>query len=307
MRIVFMGTAEFGIPSLRTLLSKQYTVDAVVTVPDKPAGRGRKLQESPVKVFAREKGLPLLQPPSLKDPWFIDTMKKLRPELIVVVAFRILPPAVFTIPSFGSINLHASLLPRYRGAAPINWAIIRGEKETGVTTFFLEEGVDTGKVILQERTAIGGEETAGELHDRLAEVGARVILETVRLIASKCAEPQSQDSALASPAPKIFRNDCRIDWSAGARSVHDFIRGLSPKPGAFFRRGDALLKVYRSRCIPGAVPAPPGTVVSADGGLTVSCGDGALQLTELQQEGKNPLPVEEFLRGMRVLKGETFN
>ncbi len=307
MRIVFMGTSEFGIPTLRTLLSKQYPVDAVVTVPDKPAGRGRKLQGSPVKAFALEKGLPILQPASLKDPWFVDSLKKLRPELIVVVAFRILPPAVFTIPSFGSINLHASLLPAYRGAAPINWAIIRGERETGVTTFFLEEGIDTGRVILQERTPVGEEETAGELHDRLADIGAAVTLETVRLIASKRAEPVTQDPALATPAPKIFRNDCRIDWSVGMRGVHDFIRGLSPKPGAFFRRGDALLKVYRSQRVPGAAPAPPGTVVSVDGELAVSCGDGTLLLTELQQEGKNPLPVGEFLRGVRVLKGETFH
>lgn len=307
MRIVFMGTTEFGIPTLRTLLSKQYPVDAVVTVPDKPAGRGRKLQESPVKTFALGKGLPILQPASLKDPWFIETLKKLRPELIVVVAFRILPPAVFTIPSFGSINLHASLLPRYRGAAPINWAIIRGERETGVTTFFLEEGIDTGGIILQERTPIGEEETAGELHDRLADLGAAVTLETVRLIASKRAEARAQDPVLASPAPKIFRNDCRIDWSAGTRGVHDFIRGLSPKPGAFFHRGDALLKVYRSRRLPGAEPAPPGTVVSAGGELAVSCGDGALLLTELQQEGKNPMPAAQFLRGLRVQKGETFN
>ena len=302
-----MGTAEFGIPALRLLLSKQYAIETVVTVPDKPSGRGRKVTESAVRTFAREQGLTVLQPSSLNDPWFVDTLRKLRPELFVVVAFRILPPSVFTIPSFGAINLHASLLPRYRGAAPINWAIIRGEKETGVTTFLLEEVVDTGRIILQERIGIGEEETAGELHDRLSELGAGVVLDTVRLIASKRAEPRAQDPALASPAPKIFRKDCRIDWTAGAVRVHDFIRGLSPKPGAFFHRGETLLKVYRSRMVPGPGPAPPGTVVSAEGELVVSCGDRALLLAEIQQQGKKPLPVGEFLRGSRISRGEVFN
>lgn len=302
-----MGTAAFGIPALRLLLSKQYHIEAVVTVPDKPAGRGMKLNESPVRAFAKERGLPVLQPSSLRDPWFVDTLNKLRPELFVVVAFRILPPQVLAIPSFGSINLHPSLLPRYRGAAPINWALIRGEKETGVTTFLLEEGVDTGKIIAQERTPIGPEETAGELHDRLADLGAGVVLETVRLIASKRAVPKPQDDSLSTPAPKIFREDCRIDWSLGARGVHDFIRGLSPKPGAFFMRGDTLLKVYRSRIAPAGAPAPPGTVLSCDGELTVACADGALSLTEIQQEGKNPMSVADFLRGARLSKGEIFH
>jgi methionyl-tRNA formyltransferase len=309
MRIVFMGTAPFGIPALRSLLAKQYPVEAVVTAPDKPAGRGRKLNEPPVKLFAAARGIPVLQPSSLKDPWFIDTLRKLRPELFVVVAFRILPPAVFTIPSFGSINLHASLLPRYRGAAPINWAIIRGEEETGVTTFLLEEGVDTGRILLQERLAIGPEETAGELYERLADLGSGVVLETVRLIASKGAAPREQDESLATTAPKIFRDDCRIDWSAGTRRVHDFIRGLSPRPGAFFHHGGTLFKVYRSSVAGAAAadPAPAGTVVSAEGRLLVSCGDGTLSLTELQQEGKNPLPADEFLRGVRLAAGEVFN
>lgn len=309
MRLVFMGTAEFGIPALRLLLAKQYSVDAVVTAPDKPAGRGRKVAASPVKAFAAEQGIPILQPASLKDPWFIESLRRLRPELFVVVAFRILPPEVFTIPDFGSINLHASLLPKFRGAAPINWAIIRGERETGVTTFFLDRSVDTGGIILQERTEIGPEETAGELHDRLAAIGAATVLETVRLIGSRSAAPAAQDDARATTAPKIFRDDCRIDWSAGAGRVHDFIRGLSPKPGAFFRRGESVLKVYRSivAAPPGKGAAPAGTVVEADGALTVACGEGAVTLTELQLEGKNPLPAAEFLRGLRIRAGEHFN
>lgn len=302
-----MGTAAFGIPALRLLISEGHEIAAVVTAPDRPAGRGLKPGESEVKRFAAGEGLPLLQPDSLRDPALAASLAELRAALFVVVAFRILPPSVFTIPPSGSINLHASLLPKYRGAAPINWAIIRGERETGVTTFFLEEGVDTGRIIVRRAVPIGDEETAGELHDRLADLGAAAVAETVRLIASGRVETTAQDPAQATGAPKIFREDCRIDWSAGARRVHDFIRGLSPRPGAHCRRGETLLKVYRSRIAPGAAPAPPGTVVSAGGELAVSCGDGAVLLTELQQEGKAPLQVADFLRGARVSTGEILN
>jgi methionyl-tRNA formyltransferase len=308
VRIVFMGTSAFGLPTLDLLLKKEYPVEAVVTVPDKPAGRGRKLTESPVKQFAAGRGLPILQPSSMRDPWFAESLRALRPELIVVAAFRILPPSIFTIPSFGSINLHASLLPKYRGAAPINWAIIRGERETGVTTFFLEEEVDTGNILRQERIAIGPDETAGELHDRLAVAGAGVVLETVMAIGAKKAEPRKQDASAATSAPKIFTKDCRIDWTAGTRPVHDFIRGLSPKPGAFFRRPGGVMKVYRSAVVTTAEPTPAaGTVVEADRRLIVSCGDGAVMLTEIQQQGKKPMSAAEFLRGTPIVPGERFN
>jgi len=302
-----MGSSSFGIPSLELLLKKDYEVGAVVTVPDKPAGRGRKLTASPVKEFAVRHSLPVLQPATMRDPWFAESLRTLRPELIVVVAFRILPPSIFTIPTFGSINLHASLLPKYRGAAPVNWAIIRGETETGVTTFFLEEGVDTGNVLLQEKVPIGPDETAGELHDRLAVVGAGVLLETVRAIGAKRAEAKRQDAASATSAPKIFRKDCRIDWNAGTRSVHDFIRGLSPKPGAYFRRSGGELKVYRSAIVRPAGPSPAGTVIEADRRLVVSCGDGAVMLTEIQQQGKNTMSAADFLRGTQINPGERFN
>jgi methionyl-tRNA formyltransferase len=306
MRIVFMGTAAFGIPALRRLLAGGHEVAAVVTAPDKPAGRGRKVRQSEVKSFAVAAGLPVLQPASLKDPAFVDALREARAGMFVVVAFRILPPAVFTIPPLGSINLHASLLPRYRGAAPINWAIIRGEKETGVTTFLLEEGVDTGRIVVQEKAGIGPEETAGELHDRLAELGAGAVLETVRLIGEGLAAPRVQDGSLATPAPKIFRDDCRIDWSLPAGRLHDFIRGMSPRPGAFFSRWETLLKVYRSAVAAGHPQAPPGTVLAADQELVVACGEGALRLIELQQEGKGAMGAAEFLRGARMNKGETF-
>ena len=304
---MFMGTSSFGLPTLDLLLKKGYEVEAVVTVPDKPAGRGRKPAQSPVRKFAVEHSIAVMQPASMRDPWFAESLRKLRPELIVVVAFRILPPSVFTIPSFGSINLHGSLLPKYRGAAPINWAIIRGEKETGVTTFFLEEGIDTGRILMQKKVAIGEDETAGELHDRLAVLGAGVVLETVMAIAAKRAEPRNQDDVAATPAPKIFRKDCRIDWNAGAEPVHNFIRGLSPKPGAFFGRGGSILKVYRSKVAPTGGTRPAGTVVEAGDRLVVSCGDGAVMLTELQQEGKNIMNAGDFLRGTSIPIGERFN
>jgi methionyl-tRNA formyltransferase len=260
-----------------------------------------------VKSYAVAAGIPVLQPASLKDPAFIDELREAGADLFVVVAFRILPAAVFTLPPLGSINLHASLLPKYRGAAPINWAIIRGETETGVTTFLLEEGVDTGRIVLQRATGIGPEETAGELHDRLAEIGAEAVLETVRLIGTGRAEPKAQDGSLATPAPKIFRDDCRIDWTLPARRVHDFIRGMSPRPGAFFLRWEILLKAYRSTPATGYAQAPPGTVLAAEKDLVVSCGEGALRLLEVQQEGKSPMPVGEFLRGARMNTGEIFH
>jgi len=307
VRIVFMGSSSFGIPTLEHLLRKDYEVGMVVTVPDKPAGRGRKPAVSPIGQFADKNGLPLLKPASMRDPWFAESLRKLRPELIVVVAFRILPASIFTIPSFGSINLHASLLPKFRGAAPVNWAIIRGESETGVTTFFLEEGVDTGKILVQERVPIGPDETAGELHDRLAAVGAGVVVETVRSIGAKTVQARPQDGGEATSAPKIFRKDCRIDWNAGTRSVHNFIRGLSPKPGAFFRRAEGVMKVYRSAIVQPAAASPAGTVLEADRRLVVSCGDGAVMLTEIQQQGRNPMSAAEFLRGTPVIPGERFN
>jgi len=309
MRIVFMGTSSFGLPTLDLLLRKEYAVDAVVTAPDRPAGRGRKLSVSPVKEFAARNEIPLLQPESMRDPWFGESLRKLDPELIVVVAFRILPPSVFTIPTFGSINLHASLLPKFRGAAPINWAIIRGETETGVTTFFLEEGVDTGRIIMQEKVAIGDDETAGELHDRLAQAGAGVVLETVRAIGARRVEPLPQDGGAATTAPKIFRKDCRIDWSADARSVHNFIRGLSPKPGATFGRPGSEMKAYRSavaRGVPVNAAAPPGTVLEAGEHLVVACGEGAVELTEIQQEGKKPMSAGAYQRGNPITPGERF-
>ncbi|HMK38390.1 MAG TPA: methionyl-tRNA formyltransferase, partial [Bacteroidota bacterium] len=219
LRIAFMGTAPFAVPSLVRLAGGGYTICATVTGPDKPRGRGREKSPTAVKETASRRGIPILQPERLKDPDFAGAIRSLEPDLIVVVAFRILPPEVFTIPRLGSINLHASLLPRYRGAAPINRSIMNGDSETGVTTFFLEELVDTGNILLQARTPIFPDDDAGTLHDRLADVGAEIVLHTVRLIEQGKAVPRPQDPALASPAPKIFKEDCRIDWNIPAERI----------------------------------------------------------------------------------------
>ncbi len=302
-RIVFFGSAEFGVPALKKLLAQGYPVRAVVTVTDKPAGRGQKVVCSPVKQFALEHSLNILQPLKLKDPGFIAGLRALEPDLFVVVAFRILPPEVFTIARLGSFNLHASLLPRYRGAAPINWAIIRGEKETGLTTFFLQEKVDTGSVILQARTPIGADETAGDLHDRLSEMGSGLTLETVRLIERGEASRTTQDEASASPAPKLSKEDCRIDWTKTARAVHDLIRGLSPRPCAFTHHRGTSLRIYRTKVSAAEGKGEPGEILSGGPALLVSTGDGAVEILEVQQEGKRRLGAEEFLRGYRMEKG----
>lgn len=309
MRIVYMGTPHFALPGLRILLEHQYEVVSVVTAPDKPRGRGQEVTSTPVKEFALQKNLPLLQPENLRDPKFTEALNNLRPDLIVVVAFRILPKEVYTLPKLGSFNLHASLLPKYRGAAPINWAIINGEKETGVTTFFLKEKVDTGSVILQARVRIGPEESAGELHDKLAEVGAEIVLQTVRLIELGKAAPRIQEDAHATPAPKIFKDDCRIDWTKPSDKLHDFVRGLSPHPCAWTTHSGKTIRVYQARLLePGQQkPGEPGTVVAVDKKtLHVATGSGAISILELQQEGRKRMGVEEFLRGYVLVSGDRF-
>lgn len=306
MRIIFMGTPEFAIPSLSLLLENFYDVAAVVTTPDKPQGRGQTLAFSAVKQFAIQKDLKVLLPESLKDENFISQLKELNADLFVIVAFRILPGEVFTIPRFGAFNLHASLLPKYRGAAPINWAIINGEKETGVTTFFLQEKVDTGNVILQARLPIKENETAGELHDRLSEIGAEIVLHTVRLIEVGKANPKPQDDTLATPAPKIFKEHCVIDWHKDAHHIHNFIRGLSPVPCAYSFLNGKMFKIYKT--VPENVQSdkPAGAVIDADKKLVVAAKDGIVKILELQLEGKRRLNVEEFLRGFKITEGDRF-
>lgn len=309
MRIVFMGTPEFALPSLRILLEHEYEISAVVTTPDKPRGRGQQVSFTPIKEFALEKKLLLLQPESLANSQFVSQLQALQPDVIVVVAFRILPPEVFTVPKQGSFNLHASLLPKYRGAAPLNWAIINGEQETGVTTFFLQEKVDTGKILLQARVRIGPDETAGELHDKLAEVGAEIVLQTVRLIELGKAKPRPQDNSLASPAPKLFKDDCKINWRQPAARVHNFVRGLSPVPCAWTTHTKLVLKIYRTQLVGSHAQetqrSKPGEIIQVDKqSLIVKTGEGAVGILEIQLEGRKRMVIEEFLRGYTFQVGD---
>jgi methionyl-tRNA formyltransferase len=303
MRIVFMGTPEFAVASLRAILDAGHEVPFVVSTPDREKGRGLKLMPSAVKAFAVERGIEVATPEKLKDPAFLELLRSVDPELICVVAFRILPEEVYSIPSRGSFNLHGSLLPKYRGAAPINWAIINGERETGVTTFFLQKRVDTGAIIMQRSIPIGPETTAGELHDEMMEIGAEVVVETISRIEQGNAEPIHQDDSLATPAPKIFRDDCRIDWTGPAQRVHDFIRGLSPHPAAFTRYHGRMLKVYRS-VVTEESGLAPGCMRAERDALIVGTGTTALRLIEMQQEGKRAMPAEEFLRGFKIEQGD---
>lgn len=306
MRIVFMGTPDFAVPSLNKLVENGYRPVAVVTGPDRPRGRGQEVTPTPVKKAAIHLDIDrILQPESVKEPAFAEEIQALEPDVIVVVAFRILPPAVFEAARLGAFNLHGSLLPKYRGAAPINHAVMQGETRTGVTTFFLRADVDTGNVILQKEMPIGPNETAGEVHDRMMDIGAEAVVETVRRIEQGATRARPQDDSRATPAPKIHREDCRIDWDRPAEAVHNQIRGLSPYPGAWTRHGDTLLKIYRTRLVnesPGE--GSPGDVVEAAARLLVACGTGAIEILELQQQGKRRLSAEAFLRGYEVGVGE---
>ncbi len=315
MKMVFMGTPDFAIPSLDILLKNDYEVLAVVTAPDEPKGRGYKVSAPPVKTFALEYNLKVLQPENLKDEKFIAELKSLNPDLFVVVAFRILPKEVFTIPPLGTINLHASLLPKYRGAAPINWAIINGETETGVTTFFINEKVDTGNIILQKKIKIDLDETAGEVHDKLSLLGAEALLETIKLIESGNVNPIPQDDSLATPAPKIKKEMCQINWfEKGTFQAHNFIRGLSPQPGAFTFLDGKLVKIYRTKLVPSefelkSSDLKPGQIVIDErkGEMYVICADlKPIQIVELQIEGRKKLEAGEFLKGLRLKKDALF-
>lgn len=309
LRIVFMGTPEFAVPSLRALVAGGYHVVAVVTTPDKPAGRGQKLHESDVKVAARELGLPVLQPVKLRDPEFVEALRALRPDLGIVIAFRMLPEIVWAMPRLGTFNLHASLLPQYRGAAPINWAIINGETETGVTTFLLNHEIDKGAILDQVRVPIGPEDTVGTMYERLMNLGTSLVTQTVDRISAGDITPveqQSVDERTLHPAPKIFKEDCRIDWTRPGKRIVDFIRGLSPYPAAWtemYREGDATpstVKIFSVSFEPAQHGEPCGTIES-DGRtlIRVACADGWLTLGELQLAGKKRLTVHDLLLGWR--------
>lgn len=313
-RIIFMGTPEFAVASLKALVDAGFDVAAVVTAADKPAGRGRQLKASAVKEYAIANGLPVLQPERLRDPDFLHTLDTLAASLYIVVAFRMLPEMVWSKPELGTINLHGSLLPDYRGAAPINWAIMNGEHTTGVTTFYIRQQIDTGDIISQEHIPIPPDANAGELHDLMKEIGAALIVRTASDIFSGKAARQAQHIApgtLAKEAPKLSPTNCRIDWSRGARRVHDHIRGLSPYPGAWtmltLATGASLhFKVLASRTSAHPSNGSPGTIHIRKDQLFVQCADGTLELLEVQAEGKRRMSTAEFLRGNTGLDGATF-
>lgn len=306
LRIVFMGTPDFAVASLQHLIDEGQNVVAVVTSPDKPAGRGRELHSSPVKDFAIASGIPLMQPANLKEERFIEKLRFFNPDLQVVVAFRMLPESVWNAARIGTINLHASLLPQYRGAAPINWVLINGENTTGVTTFFINREIDTGEILFREETGILPDDTAGTLHDRLKETGARLLVKTVNAIASGTYSLQTQaslsDTGLLKTAPKINKEDCRINWTAPVDRIYNFIRGLSPYPAAWSElTGENRIvpaKIFRVEAVKEFHSLPCGTLVS-DGKtiLKVAAGDGFVVLKELRLAGKNTVVVGEFLRG----------
>jgi methionyl-tRNA formyltransferase len=303
LRIIFMGTPEFAVPSLEILAESGFQVVAVITAPDKPQGRGQKLAPSAVKLSAEKYEIPVLQPVNLKAPEFVETLRGYRANLQVVVAFRMLPEVVWSMPEYGTFNLHASLLPQYRGAAPINWAIIHGEKETGVTTFFLKHDIDTGNVIFQEKESIDDHDTAGSLYERLMHKGAHLVLKTVRAIATGDYQltPQRETASLKH-APKIFKETCEIRWNEPAENVRNLVRGLSPYPGAWTTLNGKTYKIL-TVSIKGAVKelGDPGAINSDNKNyLYVRATDGWISIEELQPEGKKRMTVQEFFRGNRI-------
>lgn len=303
LRIVFMGTPEFAVPMLDTLVHSQHQVVGVITAPDKPAGRGMQFQQSDVKKYAVEKGLHILQPEKLKNEVFLEELRALQADLFVVVAFRMLPVVVWNMPPLGTINLHASLLPNYRGAAPINWAVINGEKETGVSTFRLQHEIDTGNIIFREKITIDEKDNVGIVYKKLMDIGAPVILKTVNAMADGNfpQEPQAHITEIKH-APKIFKEHCLIDWNQSAETVYNLIRGLSPYPAAFTTLNGKGLKIFSSQKANTTASKLPGTV-ETDGKtfLRFYCKDGAVDCLELQLEGKKRMGVEEFLRGNKIL------
>lgn len=307
LRIIFMGTPEFAVETLKALVENDYNVVAVVTQPDKPVGRhGSVLQPSAVKQYALEKGLPVLQPEKMKDPVFVEQLRSYQANLQVVVAFRMLPEVVWAMPEYGTFNVHAALLPQYRGAAPINWAVINGETRTGVTTFFLDHDIDTGRIIMQLPFDIPDDADVEYVYDGLMHLGADICLQTLERIITADGYPETvaQDASSLHPAPKIFKETCEIDWSKTAKQVYDFIRGLSPYPGAWTTLvapdgKETVLKIFKTRKTGKPTTAGKGSITVEGKSLLVAAGDEWLSMEELQLAGKKRMPVRDFLNGMK--------
>ena len=307
MRIIFIGSGEIGVPTLQRL-AQAHSMVAVFTRPDRPAGRGHILRPTPIKEAALELGLELHQPESVNSPESLQLIREFKPEAIVVASYgEILSKDLLQIPQRGAINLHASLLPKYRGAAPINWAIIRGETETGITTFLMDEGLDTGETLVQRRVPIEDDDTAGSLHDKLAQLGAKAMLETLEGLERGTLKPKPQDHSRATYAPKLKKELGRLDWSRPSRDLFNLIRGLNPAPGAFTFFKGRRLKVHRSRVVKDSYHGQPGEVIDVAEGLIVKTGNGLLELLEVQPEGKRPMGGMDFLRGYKVEVGELFS
>lgn len=301
LRLIYMGTPEFAVPSLEKLVADGWNVVAVITAPDKPQGRGQKLIGSPVKEAAEQLGIPLLQPTNLKDLAFQQELASFAADLQIVVAFRMLPEAVWNMPPLGTFNLHASLLPNYRGAAPINWTLINGETETGVTTFFLKQEIDTGSILFQEKITITPNDDLGLVYEKLRQLGAELVGKTVQAIAKQEINPQPQDERLAlRTAPKIFKETCQIDWQVASRVVHNLVRGLSPYPGAWTNFQGKTFKIFASSPSENPLPgkAPGEWASDYKTFLRFQCGSGSLTVLQLQLEGKKRMSIEEFLRGL---------
>jgi len=306
LRIVYMGNPDFAVRPLEIMLQHNYNVVAVVTGQDKPAGRGKKINESAVKVFAKEKNLPILQPESLKDEVFLQELQALNIDLIVVIAFKMLPKVVWQIPKIGTINIHASLLPQYRGAAPINWAIINGEKKTGVTSFLINEVIDTGNILLKKEVAIADDETAGTLHDKLQESGSLLLLETLQLLENGKTQGIDQKTLFQNeselkPAPKIFKDTCKINWNNSTETINNHIRGFSPYPGAWtqIKKNDTIsvFKIFVAHCIIENHTLPTGVIVNKNNSIAITTQDGFIQPIEIQIEGKRRMNIHDFLNG----------
>ncbi|AWW00929.1 methionyl-tRNA formyltransferase [Arcticibacterium luteifluviistationis] len=300
-----MGTPDFAVESLKVLVEAGYELVAVITAPDKPSGRGKKIQQSPVKTYALSQNIPVLQPPRLKNPEFLETLKGYNADLQIVVAFRMLPELVWAMPKFGTFNLHGSLLPQYRGAAPINWAVINGETETGVTTFFIEKEIDTGKIIFKEKLAINDDDNAGTIHDKLMVIGANLVLKTVKAIENNdYPQTEQEEFEALKPAPKIFKEDCLIDWSKNSKQIFDFIRGLSPYPGAWTKFENTKngevgnLKIFDSQIIDTNSTSTSGEIFTDNKTyLHIGTMDGLIAILNLQIPGKKRLGIEDLLRG----------
>lgn len=307
LRIIYMGTPDFAVEPLKTLVEAGKDVVAVVTMPDKPAGRGHKLQFSPVKEYALKAGIPVLQPENLKSPDFLQELASYNADLQIVVAFRMLPEAVWSMPKYGTFNLHASLLPRYRGAAPINWAVINGDKETGITTFFLKHEIDTGNIILQEKVAIDEEDNAGDVHDKLMYLGADLVLKTLKMIEEDNVITRPQDDAQASPAPKIFKDTAKLDFDKCAADIRNLVRGMAPYPAAWFNiklqdGNESMMKIFKVSTEEKNHNYSVGTILT-DGKkmLKIACKDGFINLLEVQMAGKKRMAAVDLMRGTNLV------